>query len=74
VLSLTPWRLANSTSVDPAEYEAATMLGSILARPAGCRELRPGVVATEALVLYVGCVRTRFSVLTSAFAWSAWFE
>jgi len=74
VLSLTPWRLANSTSVEPAEYEAATVLGSSFARPVGCWGLAPGVVATEALVSCLGCARTSANVLTSAFAWSAWFE
>jgi hypothetical protein len=74
VLALTPWRSVNSTSVDPAEYASATVLGSILARPVGDGELRPGVAATEALVSCVGCARTSFNVLTSVFAWSAWFE
>jgi hypothetical protein len=68
VLALTPWRLANSASVDPAEYEAATVLESILARPVGDGELRPGVAVTEALVSCVGCARASFNVLTSAFA------
>ena len=74
VLSLTPWLLANSTSVDPAEYEAAMVLELMLARPERRGELRPGVVATDALVSFVGCARTSVNVLTSAFVRSAWFE
>jgi hypothetical protein len=73
VLALTPWRSANSTSVDPAAYEATTMLESILARPVGDAALRPGTAATDALVSCMGCARTSFNVLTSA-AWSVWFE
>ena len=74
VLSLTPWLLANSTSVDPAEYEVAMELESILARPVRCGARRPGVVPTDALVSFVGCAGTSANALTRAFAWSAWFE